>query len=307
MVAVAEAVAEAVEVEVAAVVDAVVAGADKMVEEFDSDAFVEVPLVGLGFRAPFADWILDKPDAIECVELTAEHFFDGGEPQLEALRELYPLSVHGLGLSLGTPGKLDTNTLDHFKRVANLANAKWISEHIAFTKTDDVDLGHLNPVPLTKNSLQTLIDHSREVLDACQRPLLLENITSYLRVPEEIPETDFINQLCQEAGVGLLLDVTNLFINSRNHQFDPVEWLHRVEPSIIRQLHIVGYSFQAGVWHDRHSEPIQEELFELAADVVSYAPVESIIIERDGAFPSCDQLEIELKRLEDTCESARTH
>ena len=130
---------------------------------------------------------------------------------------------------------------------------------------------------------------------------------SYLRVPEEIPETEFINQLCQEAGVGLLLDVTNLFINGQNHQFDPLNWLHQIEPTFIQQLHIVGYSFQAGVWHDRHNEPIQEELFELARKVISYAPVESIIIERDGAFPSCDQIENELKRLEEICESARSY
>ncbi|MDF1843258.1 MAG: DUF692 domain-containing protein [Rubripirellula sp.] len=278
-----------------------------MTEEIALESIVEVPLVGLGFRAPFAEWILQKPNTIDCIELTAEHFFDGGEAQLEKLRERYPISVHGLGLSLGTPGKLDAITLDNFKHVANLANARWISEHIAFTKTDDVDLGHLNPVPLKKTSLRTLVDHSREVMDVCQRPLLLENITSYLRVPEEIPETEFINQLCQEAGVGLLLDVTNLFINGQNHQFDPLNWLHQIEPTFIQQLHIVGYSFQAGVWHDRHNEPIQEELFELARKVISYAPVESIIIERDGAFPSCDQIENELKRLEEICESARSY
>lgn len=274
-------------------------------EEVEGESFVEVPLVGLGFRRPFADWIRTKPDVVDCLEISAEHFFDGGESELEQLRDLYPLSVHGLGLSLGTPGTLDKQTLEGFKRVADLADARWISEHIAFTKTNDVDLGHLNPVPLTSDSLQTLIDHSRELMDACQKPLLLENITSYLRVPEEIPETEFINRLCQQAGIGLLLDVTNLFINSRNHDFDPIEWLHQVEPSIIRQLHLVGYSFQDGVWHDRHCEPIQGELFELAAQVISYAPVESIIIERDGDFPSCGQLELEIKRLEDVCESAR--
>jgi uncharacterized protein (UPF0276 family) len=277
----------------------------KVIEEVDAESFVEVPLVGLAFRQPLADWILTKPDVIDCLELTAEHFFDGGEAQLEQLRDRYTLSVHGLGLSLGTPGAIDRNTLGRFKRVADLADARWISEHIAFTKTDEVDLGHLNPVPLTSDSLQTLIDHSREVMDLCQKPLLLENITSYLRVPEEIPETEFINGLCQQAGVGLLLDVTNLFINSRNHDFDPVEWLHRVEPLIIKQLHIVGYSFADGVWHDRHCEPIQDELLELAAEVVSYAPVESIIVERDGAFPPTDRVESELKRLGAACESAR--
>lgn len=269
-------------------------------------AIVEVPLVGLGYRRPFSEWILSNPSAIDCLELTAEHFFDSGEERLLQLRELYPLSVHGLGLSLGTPGPLDTDTLRRYGRVAELADARWCSEHIAFTKTDEVDLGHLNPVPMTNESLRTLVDHARELMDYCQRPLLLENITSYLRVPGEMPETEFINRLCEQSAAGLLLDVTNLFINSRNHQFDPIEWLHEIRAEHIRQLHIVGYSIENGVWHDRHSEPIQEELFELTSKVVAYAPVESIIVERDGNLPSVEDLESELSRLEDVCEAARS-
>ena len=283
--------------------DAVVEGAVAAAAEAES--FVEVPLIGIGFRSPISDWISSKPSTLDCLEVTAEHFFDGGESQLERLRQLYPLSVHGLGLSLGTPGPIDTETLARFKRVADVADARWISEHIAFTRTDDVDLGHLNPVPLTMDSLKTLVDHSREVMDLCQRPLLLENITSYLRVPEEISETEFINRLCEQTGAGLLLDVTNLFINSRNHDFNPVDWLHRINPTIIRQLHIVGYSFHDGVWHDRHCEPIQDELLELATEVIAYAPVEAVILERDVAIPEPGEIEIELIQLEEACESAR--
>ena len=276
-----------------------------MIEGISAESLLEIPLVGLGFREPLADWILSMPKEIDCLELTAEHFFDHGEHLLKHLRDLYPISVHGLGLSLGSPGAIDQETLSQFRRVADIADARWISEHIAFTKTDDVDLGHLNPVPLTQKSLKVLVDHAREVMDVCQRPLILENITSYLRVPEELVEADFINQLCQQAGVGLLLDVTNLYINSCNHRFDALEWLHRLEPSVIKQLHIVGYSYQDGIWHDRHCEPIQDELLELTAEVVSYAPVESIIIERDGVLPPVCDLELELQRVEDVCETAR--
>ena len=271
----------------------------------EAESLVEVPLIGIGFRSPIADWIFSNPSTIDCLEVTAEHFFDGGESQLERLRELYPISVHGLGLSLGTPGPIDTKALASFKRVADAAHARWISEHIAFTRTDDVDLGHLNPVPPTMDSLKTLVDHAREVMDLCQRPLLLENITSYLRFPGEISETEFINRLCEQAGAGLLLDVTNLFINSRNHDFDPVEWLRRINPTIIKQLHIVGYSFHNGVWHDRHCEPIQEELLELATEVIAYASVEVVILERDVAIPEPRELELELIHLEKACESAR--
>lgn len=272
---------------------------------FDDTALLEVPLVGLGYRQPIADWIMGQPDGVDCIEVTAEHFFAGGERELATLAEMFPVSVHGLGLSLGTPGPLDLATLKQFKRVADCAEARWISEHLAFTKTADLDLGHLNPVPLNDSSLRTMIEHSRQLMDYCERPLLLENITSQLRLPEEIAETEFINLLCDKSGARLLLDVTNLFINSRNHRFDSVSWLKQIEPEFIRQIHIVGYSYSDGIWHDRHNSMIQDELFELATTVVRYAPIEAIIIERDGSFPEIPALEQELQRLEAVCETAR--
>lgn len=271
----------------------------------ETDDLIEIPLVGIGFRGPIADWVFSNPAEIDCVEITAEHFFESSEEQLAKLSHLYPVSVHGLGLSLGTPGSLDSQVLSQFQRVADSVDAKWISEHIAFTRTGDVDLGHLNPLPMTRKCLSTLVDHASELMDRCQRPLLLENITSYLRIPGDYSEPEFLNRLCEQAGTGLLLDVTNLFINSRNHDFDPIEWLHEVDSQHIRQIHIVGYSFHEGVWHDRHREPIQDDLFDLVRDVVAYAPVEAIILERDGAFPPVNQLAAELTRLEETCESAR--
>ncbi|MGI9473236.1 MAG: DUF692 domain-containing protein [Rubripirellula sp.] len=281
-------------------------GAVVAVANSDQD-FIELPRVGVGFRAPLAEWILSKPREIEFVEVTAEHFFDGGEDTLARLSELYPISVHGLGLSLGTPGPLCRSTLNSFSAIAAAANAAWVSEHIAFTRSEEVDLGHLNPVPLTMESLKVFVDHAMEVQEHCGRPLLLENITSYLRVPEVLPETEFLNRLCEEAGVGLLLDVTNLFINSKNHGFDPVRWLEQLEPSSIKQMHIVGYSQSNGQWHDRHCEPVQDDLLELAAFAVGYGEIESIILERDGSFPTIESMTQELRRLEAACVTARTH
>ncbi len=266
---------------------------------------VEIPHVGVGFRGPIADWVLSKPESIDCVEVTAEHFFDSGEDILRELSQSYPVYVHGLGLSLGTPDPLDSVALRRFCRVAEIADPDWISEHIAFTKSGDVELGHLNPVPCTARTLQTLVDHAREVMDLCQKPLILENITAFLPLPGEMSETEFINQLCDTSGVGLLLDVTNLLINSRNHNFDPAEWLRELNPDHIVQLHIVGYSVRDGVWLDHHAASVQDDLLELMQEVVAYAPVQAIILERDAHFPPVSEIEAELVRLEDACEAAR--
>ena len=255
-------------------------------------------MIGVGFRHELAHWIETGPPEIGCLEITAEHFFDGGEERLRALSARYPLYVHGLGLSLGTPGPLDADTLERFARVADAANAEWISEHVAFTRTADVDLGHLNPVRADADTIAVIADHAREVAEACNRPLLLENITTDLRLDGAMAETEFLNRLCEAAGCGLLLDVTNLYINARNHGFDARRWLREIEPRRIVQLHVVGYSYTNGRWRDLHAEAIQDDLWELIEEVMEYAPVRSVILERDGNFPAHAELAAELARLE---------
>jgi len=253
--------------------------------------------IGIGYRRDLSGWIEGMPSGVECLEITAEHFFHNGEARLVALAQKYPLFVHGLGLSLGTPGRLEKRPLDQFARVVQAADPAWISEHVAFTRTAEADLGHLNPVPPTREMLQVIAGHARELSERCGKPVLLENITSHVRLTGDLSETDFFNELCDRSDCGLLLDVTNLFINSRNHCFDALKWLHAIEPHRIVQLHIVGYSRSGDRYTDSHGEPIQEELIELAREVVRHAPVQAIVLERDEAFPDVADLETEVAKL----------
>jgi uncharacterized protein (UPF0276 family) len=253
--------------------------------------------LGLGYRKQLGTWLTDKPEIVGNLEITAEHFFSSGEKLLRELSQQYEIFVHGLGLSLGTPGPLCKTTLESFARVAEIADAKWVSEHVAFSRTVDVDLGHLNPVPRTEDSLQTMIEHSMEVSEVCQRPIVLENITSSLDVGGTMDESDFLNRLCDGANCGLLLDVTNLFINSKNHGFDPLKWLRRITPSHITQLHVVGYSERDGMYHDHHSNRIQDDLMELIEAVLDYADVQAMTLERDERLEAVDEIESELGRL----------
>ncbi len=109
--------------------------------------------VGLGYRRELAQWIGARPPEVGCLEITAEHFFEGGADHLRTLAQDFPLFVHGLGLSLGTPGTLDEETLARFEQVVEWAQPEWISEHIAFTRSSEVDLGHLNPIQPTREML----------------------------------------------------------------------------------------------------------------------------------------------------------
>ena len=254
-------------------------------------------MIGVGYRWPLASWIATRPPGIECLEITAEHFYDGGHDTLRDLSQRYTLFVHGLGLSLGTPGRLDEEQLARFSEVVAVARPAWISEHVAFTRTSEVDLGHLNPLRPSRETARVVAEHAREVSERCGRPVILENITSHLRIDGDLSETDFLNDLCEQAGCGLLLDVTNLYINSQNHRFDPLAWVRAIQPSLITQLHIVGYSRDRDRLSDGHAEPIQQELLALAREVMNYAPVKAIILERDENFPSPAVLAAELSKL----------
>ncbi len=260
-------------------------------------------MIGVGYRRELAGWIATRPASISCLEITAEHFFDRDEAELEKLADDYHLFVHGLGLSLGTPGPIDASRLKTFARIAHAAKADWVSEHIAFTRTSTVDLGHLNPVRPTHSMVEIIAEHAREVADVCGKPIILENITSHLPLQGDLAEPDFLNAICARADCGLLLDVTNLYINSRNHGFDPLAWLAQVEPRRIVQLHVVGYSMEHGRYTDNHAMPVQREIIDLARAVVAYGGgVKAVILERDAAFPDAAEMEAETTQLADLFE-----
>lgn len=254
-------------------------------------------LVGVGYRRELASWIHSHPPELGCIEVTADHFFDSHRECLQDIREHYPSYVHGLRMSLGTPGKLDRQYLRQFTDICDLVSAEWVSEHIAFTRTGDVDLGHLNPIPYGEKMLKLVKDHVNELADYCQRPVILENITSHLTLPGSMAETEFINRLCDATGCGLLLDVTNLYVNSRNHDYDPVAWLKEIMPEHIVQLHVVGYSINDDQYEDYHAESIQPELWKLIEQVIEYAAVQAVILERDNNFPTRQELALELASL----------
>ncbi len=254
-------------------------------------------LVGIGYRRPLAAWIAGRPPQVDCLEVTAEHFFEGGLDRLRALRRAHPLFVHGLGLSLGTPGPLDPEEVGRFARVVEAADPVWISEHVAFTRAGGIDLGHLNPIPRTAESLRVVADHAKEVADRCGKRLVLENIAAHLPLPGGMPEPEFLNRLCDLAGCGLLLDVTNLFVNSRNHGYDASCWVASIEPRNVLQLHVVGYTRRGGRWHDEHAEPIQRDLFDLVRETVARTSPRAVIVERDENFPEAPELAAELESL----------
>lgn len=254
--------------------------------------------VGLGHRGPLAG-LLEGPGsaAIACLEVVAEHFFAPPAPRRPARFGARPVLVHSLDLSLGTPGPLDEAYLGRVLEVAAGLDAALISDHLAVTRTAEVELGHLNPVPPTRAAQREVAAKIAAIQARAGRLFLLENITTHLRLPGELAFADFYAGICEQADCGMLLDVTNLYVNARNFGHDPYRALDALDLGRVVQLHVVGFQVQAGRLFDTHTADIQPALFDFTEAVLERAPVRAVIVERDGDYPARERLLGELERL----------
>ncbi len=256
--------------------------------------------MGLGFREPFrADLFLNR-GRVDFLEITADHYFDASaekERELDLLAAHFPLIPHGLNLSLGSAEGLDPDYLDRLAGLVGRLRPPWWSEHIAFTRAGGVEIGHLAPLPFSREALDVLTRNITEAQAHIETPLILENITYTVAMPgAEMDEAAFLSELVERTGCGLLLDVTNLYANAVNHGFDALDWIDRLPLDRVVQLHFVGGHWHDGQWVDSHSRPTPPEVWDLMEAVVARAPVKGIILERDEDLPAFEELLTELDR-----------
>lgn len=246
--------------------------------------------VGIGFREQFrADLFLHRAK-IDFLEITADHYLDATtqkRAELELLKQHFPLIPHGLNLSLGSAEGVDEKYLEKLARLIEEIRPAWFSEHICFTKSGGVDIGHLAPVAFTRESLAVLKRNVRRVKEFIpQTPLILENITYMVRFPfSEMGEADFIRELVEETDCGLLLDVTNLYINSVNHGYDWRDFLEKLPAERIVQLHFVGSHRHGNLLIDGHAHRTEAEIWNVFREVCVKSNVKGAILERDENFP----------------------
>jgi uncharacterized protein (UPF0276 family) len=257
----------------------------------------DFPRTGLLFNLAFAPWLDQAPDAVACLEIPAFHLFSISRKVVDALSHRCPTIVSNGRLSIGTPGPLDSERLRSLAAIVQGADPLWLSEPLCFSRTPEHNL--VFPLPLSPGAgaLNTIVDHATQVMDACRKPLLLENTASFLRPRSPMRETDFINQACSKANCGLLLDVTALLVNARNHRFDPVRWLRQIDPALILQLHVSGYTLHDdGSITDDHLHAVQDDVWDLAAEALSYSRPRAVILERTGNYPPVFEMERDLAR-----------
>ena len=265
------------------------------------------PRAGVGFKPEHFDAIMAGGANVGFFEIHAENYMgDGGPPhrRLEALREIYPLSLHGVGLSIGGPRRLDR---EHLKRLAALRRRYepgLFSEHLAWSSHDVGYLSDLLPLPLTSETLRVVCDHIDETQGAVGR-MLLENPSTYLRFEEsDIPETEFLAEIVRRTGCGLLLDVNNVEVQAGNHGFSPEAYLERFPVHAVEEIHLAGYAdAEAGLRIDAHDSPVRPKVWSLYASVIARIGAKPTLIEWDNDVPDWPTLRAEAARAD--AEAAR--
>jgi uncharacterized protein len=253
--------------------------------------------IGVLYSAAFAPWLDQSGAFVECLELQAYRFYYPSAKLIDSICRLCPTIISKGRLSLGTPGSLDADHVHAFAAIVEGTNPLWISEPLGFSRTDEFSWEADLPVCPGQRSVCTVADHAMQVMDICQKLLLLEPTASSIQVRGSIRETDFLNQVCQKANCGILLDVTALLVNAINHRFEPIEWLHQVDPRLILQLHVSGYSRRDKRCFDEHLSTVQEDVWNLVEEVLGYCSPRAIILEREGGYPPIVSIERELARL----------
>ncbi len=255
---------------------------------------------GLGLRPPHYTAILDTAPAVDWFEVITENYLvGGGRPLafLDAIRARYPVVMHGVSLSIGSTAPLDLNYLAAVARLAARCEPEWISDHLCWTGTGGTNLHDLLPLPYTTEALEHLAPRIHRVQELLRRPLVLENVSSYVSYTSSaMSEWEFLSALVARTGCRLLFDVNNVYVSSRNHGFDPRQFLDGVPAAAVQQFHLAGHLDLGTHVIDTHDAPVRDEVWDLYGHALRRFGCLSTLLERDDNIPSLEELVAELGR-----------
>jgi uncharacterized protein (UPF0276 family) len=272
------------------------------------DPRIAAPLparAGVGLKPEHIDEILETRPDVGFFEIHAENYMgDGGPPhrRLEAIRALYPLSLHGVGLSIGSPRPLDEAHLARLAALAKRYAPGLFSEHLAWSSHDTGFLNDLLPLPYTEETLARICEHIDRTQEALGRRMLLENPSTYLRFAEStIPETEFLGAIASRTGCGLLLDVNNVEVSAGNHGFSAAAYLDAFPLEHVGEIHLAGYAeAEDDAGHplriDAHDSPVRPGVWALYERVIAEIGATPTLIEWDNDVPDWATLHAEARR-----------
>jgi len=257
--------------------------------------------IGLGFRREIADAFLEgviKPDFIE---VAVENWLELGGYWGDVFRRVtgqFPLIVHGLSLSIGSPEELDYEFLKKVKGFLKTFDVKIYSEHLSFAKFENAHFFDLLPIPFREDSVKHISKRIRQVQDYLEMPLAIENVSYYTSAEAEMSEQQFINSIVEESGCNMLLDVNNVFVNAFNHNYNPYQFIDDMPLEKVSYIHMAGHKRIApDLIIDTHGEAIIEPVYKLFDHTIKKMNPVPVLLERDFNFPELDELKTELSAL----------
>lgn len=254
--------------------------------------------VGIGLRAPHVQRVLAERPPVAWLEVHSENLFAAGgslHAAVENLRANYPLSLHGVGLSLGSADALDLSHLAKLKALVDRYQPELVSEHLCWEAIGGRHSNELLPLPFTEEALDLVVARIQQVQDALKREILVENVSTYLRFGHaDYSEWDFVAEVVRRSGCDLLCDVNNIYVNSVNHGFDPHAYLRALSRAAVKEIHLAGFTrkgdLSVPLLIDSHSRRVDRKVWDLYAEALAlFGPVPTLI-EWDQDIPELEVL-----------------
>lgn len=246
--------------------------------------------LGLGLRSAHFPHILKKKPAVDWFEIVTENFLGtGGRPMwvLDQVAERYPIVLHGVSMSVGSTDPIDRDFLGQIKALARRVRAVWVSDHVCWTGVSGRNLHDLLPLPYTEGALRHMVRRIRQIQDILERPLVLENPSTYVEFKNSsMPEWEFISRMADAADCGLLLDVNNVYVSSFNHRYDPEAYIRAIPPDRVVYFHIAGHTNFGTHILDTHIGPVIDPVWKLYRLAHRLSGGRSTLLEWDEEIPS---------------------
>jgi uncharacterized protein len=266
--------------------------------------------LGVGLRSAHFRYILQNQPAVDWFEIISENYMDSrGWPRyvLNQIAERYPIVMHGVSLSIGSTDPLNLEYLQKLKRLAVEIKAHWVSDHICWTGVMGQNNHDLLPIPFTEQSLRHVVERIRQVQDLLERPLILENPSSYVTFQNStMSEAEFICRMAEEADCGLLLDVNNVYVSSFNHDLDPETFIRALPHERIVQFHLAGHTNYGSYLLDTHDGPVIHPVWELYRTAHRFTGGVATLLEWDASIPEFSRVHQEVLKAKEFMKESST-
>jgi uncharacterized protein (UPF0276 family) len=250
--------------------------------------------IGIGLRVPHYNHILSERPTVDWFEIISENFMvDGGRPLkvLDQILEQYRVVQHGVSAYFGSAEPLNREHLRKLKRLVKRTSTPWLTDHLCWGSVDGRYTHDLLPMPYTFAAAEVTARKIREARDFLEVPIAVENVSSYAEFHvSEMTEWEFLNEVVERADCGILLDVNNIYVSSRNHNFNPVEYVDSIAAERVAQFHIAGHSKYEKYILDTHDHPVIDPVWKLYEHAIARVGRTATLLEWDARIPSFDEV-----------------